>query len=416
MRLSAALVRIAGIEADFFRDADYVAYSIVLDKTESGFPKPIKGNWPGLPWDRVDTAMNWNNGKLFFFNGPECVSFDVAQNNADAGYPKAIKTQWPGVPWDSLGAAVLWNNGKAYFFKGTEYVRFDVSDHKVDAGYPQSIKANWPGMPWDRIDAAVNWGNGKAYFFHDQEYVRYDLAADKVDPGYPQATVDHWPGVLPVTVRTTFDVKKHGFHFGNDFKITPGLFGGPGQPVFFGLCGGMCYAALARYDAHTTVETLDHPPQQTCPELELFWELIQRQTYTLYPLGLTRLMQFLLARDGSSGTETITGVRVSYDGIVTLSVKEWPPLRAALDRGKPVIVCLVRSTGTNDLNENHQVVAIGYRWAGGSHPTVFIYDPNHPEEEQTLTFSLDDKNSIQGIESDGKSMRGFFVNPLPTDH
>ena len=178
----------------------------------------------------------------------------------------------------------------------------------------------------------------------------------------------------------------------------------------------MCYGALARYEAHTPVETLSHPPQQTCPELALFWELIQRQAYTLYPLGLAKLVQFLLARDGSSGTDVILGQPVSHVGIVTLSVPEWPKLRAALDRGQPVILCLVRSGGTSDLTENHQVVAIGYRWAGGGHPTVFIYDPNHPEEEQTLTFSLDDPDSIHGIESDGKSMRGFFVNPLPTEH
>ena len=218
MGLTAAVVRIAGLEATFFRETEYVGYSIVLDKSEPGYPKPIQGNWPGLPWDHVDAAVNWNNGKLFFFNGPQCLSFDVFQNKADAGEPKAIKAEWPGVPWDAVDAVVLWNNGKAYFFKGTEYVRFDVSQHRVDAGYPQPIKGHWPGMPWDRIDTVVNWGNGKAYFFRDQEDVRYDLAADKVDPGYPTPIVDHWPGVLPVTVRTMFDVKKHGFHFVNDSR------------------------------------------------------------------------------------------------------------------------------------------------------------------------------------------------------
>ena len=169
MGLTAAVVRIAGLEATFFRETEYVGYSILADKSEPGYPKPIQGNWPGLPWDRVDAVVNWNNGKLFFFNGPQCLSFDVFQNKADAGEPKAIKAEWPGVPWDALDAVVLWNNGKGYFFKGTEYVRFDVSQHRVDAGYPQPIKGNWPGMPWDRIDTVVNWGNGKAYFFRDQK-------------------------------------------------------------------------------------------------------------------------------------------------------------------------------------------------------------------------------------------------------
>jgi len=415
MRLSAAMVKLPGIEADFFRDTEYVGYSILMDKAGDGFPKPIKDNWPGLPWNTVDAAVTWKNGKALFFKDTDYVSFDIADNKVDAGYPKPIKANWPGVPAGSLDAVVLWDNGKAYFFKGTEYVRFDVSSHKADDGYPLPIKGNWPGLPWERIDTAVNWGNGKAYFFRDHEYVRYDLSADRVDAGYPKAIVDEWPGVLPVTVRTPFDVKKHGFHFTNHFDITPGLFGGVGGPFVLGLCGGMCAAALARYEQQKPVESLTSPPKQTCPELELFWELIERQLVTLYPEGGPKLVEFITSRNGSSGSEAIGDMRTQFTGIVTLSLKEWPRLRASLDAGKPIIVCLVRSSAFNDLSENHQVVAIGYQWAGGDHPTVFIYDPNHPDDEQSLTFSMGDKDSLHGVESDGKTMRGFFVIDVPPD-
>ncbi len=134
----------------------------------------------------------------------------------------------------------------------------------------EPFRGNWTGLSWESIDAGVNWGNGKAYFFRDQLYARFDMKADRTDAGYPLRIVDHWPGVIRQAVRTTFDVAKHGFGLVNRFELSQGLFGGDGVPKVFGLCGGMCAAALARYTDKRAVEMLTHPPRQTCPELELF--------------------------------------------------------------------------------------------------------------------------------------------------
>ena len=411
MRLAAAMVTLPGISADFFRDDDtFVDYSIVDDRADD-VAKAVHGAFPGLPWNAIDTVANWGNGKGYFFRGGKYVRFEILNRSADPGYPKLIKDGWPGLTWTDLDAVVAWNNGKAYAFKGSQYVRIDMATKHVDSGYPKPVRGNWPGLPWDTIDTVVNWGDGKAYFFHDQQYVRYDMKADRVDAGYPLRIVDQWPGVIRETVRTSFDVAEHGFHFVNHFELSQGLFGGDGVPKVFGLCGGMCAAALARYTDKRAVEKLTHPPQQTCPELELFWELVQRQCATLFPDGIRKLASFLLSVDGVTTRLLPGGTEVT--GIVTMVRNdEWPNLRKALDAGHPTILLLVRSTGLKDLTENHQVVAIGYSWNGGARPTIHIYDPNHPGKEQDLEFTLADDKGIHGTESDGHAMRGWFVNPV----
>ncbi|MCX6581039.1 MAG: hemopexin repeat-containing protein [Candidatus Aminicenantes bacterium] len=194
-------------KAYFFKGNRYVRYDIPTDRTDPGYPKFINNeNWPGLPWKNgIDTAVNWDNGKVYFFKGNRYIRYDIAADRIDPGYPKFINNEtWPGLPWtNSIDAAVNWGNGKAYFFKGNQYVRYDIPADRTDPGYPKFINnENWPGLPWTYgIDAAVNWGNGKAYFFKGNQYVRYDIATDRVDAGYPKfISNETWPG-LPALLK-----------------------------------------------------------------------------------------------------------------------------------------------------------------------------------------------------------------------
>ncbi len=189
-------------KAYFFKGRQYVRYDIKTDRVDQGYPKPINNEtWPGVPWfDGIDAAVNWGNGKAYFFKGGQYVRYDIKADRVDPGYPKPINNDtWPGVPWfDGIDAAVNWGNGKAYFFKGGQYVRYDIKADRVDPGYPKPINNDtWPGVPWfDGIDAAVNWTNGKAYFFKGNSYIRFDLKADRTDHGYPKPiNNENWPGV-----------------------------------------------------------------------------------------------------------------------------------------------------------------------------------------------------------------------------
>ena len=114
----------------------------------------------------------------------------------DAGYPKPIAGNWPGLPADfnaGIGAVLQRkDNGAIYMFKGDQYVRFSNVDAGVDAGYPKPIEGNWKGMP-DKFNAGIDaalWrnSNGKIYFFKKGRfygtYVRFTDVSAGVDSGY----------------------------------------------------------------------------------------------------------------------------------------------------------------------------------------------------------------------------------------
>ncbi len=193
-------------KAYFFRGSEYLRYDPVADRTDAGYPKPIAGNWPGVPASfasGIDAAVRWDNGKAYLFKGAGYLRYDIAADKVDAGYPKSIAANWPGLAGAKIDAVMRWPNGKAYFFSGSKYYRYDIAADKVDAGYPKAIAGNWAGLPADftaGIQAATTWNNGKAYFFKNDRYVRYDIAGDKVDSGYPKAIAGNWPGFWPSNV------------------------------------------------------------------------------------------------------------------------------------------------------------------------------------------------------------------------
>ncbi|MGH3983440.1 MAG: hemopexin repeat-containing protein [Pseudonocardiaceae bacterium] len=87
---------------------------------------------------------------VYFFRGDRYVRFDVATGKVDEGYPLPIAGNWKGFSEagfsDGVDAAVNWGNGKVYFFRGDRYVRFTVAAAKVDDGYPLPIAGNWKGF------------------------------------------------------------------------------------------------------------------------------------------------------------------------------------------------------------------------------------------------------------------------------
>jgi hypothetical protein len=110
-----------------------------------------------------NSPQKWWNGKVYFFRGAQYVRYDIAADKVDAGYPLPIAGHWPGLSEagfsDGIDAAVQWWNGKVYFFRGAQYVRYDIATDKVDAGYPLPIAGQWPGMSeagfGNAIDAVV---------------------------------------------------------------------------------------------------------------------------------------------------------------------------------------------------------------------------------------------------------------------
>jgi len=206
----------------FFNGTHLVNYDHGIDQVVSR--EKISDRFPGSEGQDfhrdLDAVLNIHNGFLYFFKGPDYMRFDLARNKFDL-LRVPIAREWNGLAAarlpdnssfaDRIDAAVSWENGKVYFFRRDQYVRYDLAKDAVDV-QATPIHREWKGFQTarcadgssfaDGVDAAVNWGNGKAYFFRGDHYLRYDIFDDRVDAGWPKLIgADHvsgeenWPGM-----------------------------------------------------------------------------------------------------------------------------------------------------------------------------------------------------------------------------
>ena len=183
----------------FFNKGEYTVYDIAKDRSDSGYPKRIADgfkSWPSdFAKDGIDVGINWGNNKLYLIQGVQVMRFDTATNKVDM-QPKSIDkvfSNWPAT-WYKLDAGLMGNGTKAYFFQGSEYLRVDGPTMTVDKP-PAPISGNWPGLFSGGLNYAFKTDAG-ANFFSGTQYSRYDLDADKVVAGFPRPIVGYWPGFI----------------------------------------------------------------------------------------------------------------------------------------------------------------------------------------------------------------------------
>ncbi len=205
------------------------------------------------------------------------------------------------------------------------------------------------------------------------------------------------------SVRTGFAAAMHGFRFANSFSLSETVIPRSlrRKPPFlalsdvvFGLCGGMCFAALdyfyqpAPIPGFTSVDELS---------LELVDYLWRRQWDSLKGGALAKVLTWTLRQDNS----------------LARSIAGWeiPMLRTKLGDGVPGVLALIRVGGIAEVMGNHQVLATGYDFDPETqHMTLQLYDPNYPGEEPTLSMNLSQPSEgIHLTESTGETLRGFFV-------
>ncbi len=185
----------------FFQDNVYRRYNRSAKRVDEGYPLSIYKYWKfeGNFRFGMDACINWGNGKAYMFLDGQYIRYDIESGKTDDGYPLLTSKVWnfPGGFNHNIDAAINFGNGKAYFFKDDQYIRYDMKSGKTDPGYPASIARNWhfPAGFNEDLDAAFNYGNGKAYFFKGDQYIRYDLATGKVDEGYPKSISRGWKGL-----------------------------------------------------------------------------------------------------------------------------------------------------------------------------------------------------------------------------
>ena len=206
----------------FFRGANYVRYKLGADEGVDFGPALIADHWPGMAergFDRdVDAALNYGNGFAYFFKGANYVRYKLGDGEGVDQGPISIGAEWNGmtaVGFDSdLDAAINWGNGKTFFFKGGNYVRYDMTNDVVDPGYPLPIADQWPGMATagfaTRLSAAVD--------IYDGRDVWLPSARRNAPPvNGPQFIALPWRGVLHTTEGGTLSGAEQAFAAGKDW-------------------------------------------------------------------------------------------------------------------------------------------------------------------------------------------------------
>lgn len=208
------------------------------------------------------------------------------------------------------------------------------------------------------------------------------------------------PATSTQTQLTKFDFKKHVFSFDN-YK-GPICINVLGKSYAFdggGFCGGICAAALNRFNNGQSCPADPQPALGT----PLYKEFNDRILKTLSPNTVLRLLEWQLAPDKPS--------TLALHSIGARTRLEWPNLRLRLDSGVPVILMLVRVQGTKNPGDNHQVLAVGYELREPlGDVTIFIYDPNDHKTKHTLQVSLKEADSQLSPRASCTSFRGFFMN------
>ncbi len=205
--------------------------------------------------------------------------------------------------------------------------------------------------------------------------------------------------------RISFDPKKYGFHFINQFVLTPDLFDIELARWDMGFCGGMCAYALYRYSKGKPLPK--EAPYTKVPEegTDLFNDLLRRQIRSMPPLILARIYEWQCAPDEDRwGQKPCIGQRTK---------NEWKNLKTRLDQNMPTILILIRAHGyLADPTQNHQVLAIGYEYNPSTKDlTIYEYDPNRPDTITKLHMCLGlPNNQLDLVDTAKEATRGFFIN------
>ena len=215
------------------------------------------------------------------------------------------------------------------------------------------------------------------------------------------------------TSRTEFSARTHGFRFANAFRFSfefnlPFVGRINLGRIVYGLCGGMCFAALdyllagERMPATTTL-----PARRSALHTYLWQRQLDSFSGPVVPL---RVIEWMLRTNGD--VERLT------------AAKEFPKLRARIDQGSPAVLCLIRGRGLANPTQNHQVLATGYRYdTATGRVSIDVYDPSRPGQEPKLSMNLrDPSRGIDLAQSTGEPLRGFFMvryraaqGPLPEE-
>jgi hypothetical protein len=208
------------------------------------------------------------------------------------------------------------------------------------------------------------------------------------------------PPAVEAQARASFRPSRHGFAFANSWPTAPAIsIRTPAGRLGIGnaargLCGGMVFAALDYWQADRKP-----PAGQPTPGAPLYRFIVRRllQSWRL-PGGVVRYYLGMLATDGDLAGSTIT--------------RQWPQVKARLDRGQPATLGVVTVASANPLllGHNHQVLAYCYAEVDAE-VTLLVYDPNSgPDDAVAVRFrAAPPTGPFTHNIAVGWPVRGFFL-------
>lgn len=182
-------------------------------------------------------------------------------------------------------------------------------------------------------------------------------------------------------------------------------FVGAAEPIHYGLCGGMAFAALDYYKLGKQIprgkDEQDQPRREDASGKVLRDYLWRRQLESMggnFP-GLLSWMTML-----HMGFMTGGG-----GWLLERTKEEWANLKQHVDQDEPWPICLIGNT--QNPFYNHQVLAYGYDDPGDGTGVLYLYDMNCPNREhKTLLDFRGSELAAQESCSDTRRgpLKGFF--------
>ena len=232
---------------------------------------------------------------------------------------------------------------------------------------------------------------------------------------------------LPENPPVEFLPSVHGFGFPNSFSgyflpfSPPAFLGSRKVPSKYGLCGGMCTAALDYALAGKTTPQMHAAPHQGT-RLQRY--LFQRQMDLMGGLGqqVVKVAQWTCLPD-----LTLLGTQARTSA-------EFNAIRQRLDDKNPVVLALIyeQASSVKELSRvifnNHQVLAYAYQRDESGGFTIKVYDPNLPgrndvgiQSEPVVIGEITSKKGLETVnglcstqmlgEAFYRKVRGYFALP-----
>jgi hypothetical protein len=218
---------------------------------------------------------------------------------------------------------------------------------------------------------------------------------------------------LPDRLEKKLIPSQHAFKFVNSFSgfflpfAVPIL--GLGNPnSVYGLCGGMSASALDFFLNNRAIPADTKVPENGNP--------IQRYLYKRQLDSLGRLGEVVFRFSDWMGLPDSTP-----HGTQKRTQDEFEKIRTRLNQFTPVPIGLlyVKWSDTNQVWQNHQVLALGYTRDSQQHIKIQIYDPNYPLRDDVFIEAerVPVGNGVFGLQcqqrigSSSKKLYAFFAMP-----